>query len=100
MVTPQDNPIDRRFNAVTNRHLMAFYTVRKAHDRYHSLLSKAIEVNRQGAREWSEVGRRWLQQPTDIAGLWQGAVDAARNAQARSFAHAQEWLDAMRDLRP
>ncbi len=100
MVTPQDNPIDRRFNAVRNRHLMAFYTVRKAHDRYRDLVNNAIEANRQGAREWSALGRRWLQQPTDLAGLLRGTAEATANARARSAALFQEWRDGLRALRP
>ncbi|MDO8615383.1 MAG: hypothetical protein Q7T33_06555 [Dehalococcoidia bacterium] len=100
MTTPPDNPVDRRFNAARNRHLMAFYTVRKAHDRHRDLVNNAIEANRQGARDWSALGRRWLQQPTDIAGLLRDAAEATANARARSAALFQEWLQGVRDLRP
>ncbi len=99
MTTPPDNPADRRFNATLNRHLVAFYAVRKAHDRHRDLVNNAIEANRQAAREWSALGRRWLQQPADIAGLLRGAAEATANARARSATLFQEWLDGVRDLR-
>ncbi len=99
MTTPPDNPVDRRFNAALNRHLVAFYAVRKAHGRYRDFINNAIEANRQGAREWSALRRTWLQQPTDIAGLLRGAAEAAANARARAAALFQEWLDGVRDLR-
>jgi hypothetical protein len=99
LVTENESPASRRFTALTNRHMMAFYAVRKLTERNRDTANHAVESARLGVREWSDVGRRWMKQPADIAGLLRNAAEVTANARARSAALFQEWLDGVRDLR-
>ncbi len=90
--------LDSRFNAITNRHMMVFYTIRRLAESNRDTLHEAIESARQGAREWADVGRRWAKQPSDLTSLFAEATEAAANAQARSLALVRRWWDGLRDV--
>ncbi len=95
-----DTPASRRFTALTNRHMMAFYAVRKLAERNRDTANHAVESARLGVREWSDVGRKWAKRPDDLTGLLDDATQAAVNAQGRSLDVVRKWWDGVRSLRP
>lgn len=95
-----DTPVSRRFTALTNRHMMAFYAVRKLAERNRDAANHAVEAARAGVREWSDVGREWAKRPGDLTGLLDGATQAVVNGQARSLDIIRKWWDGVRALRP
>lgn len=94
-----DSPASRRFTALTNRHMMAFYTIRRLAEHNHDTANHAIESARQGVREWTDLGRRWSERPADLPALLNGATQAAAGAQARTLDLARRWWDGVLALR-
>jgi hypothetical protein len=48
---------------------------------------------RQGSRDWTDVSRRWITNPTDLVGVYEAISEAIGDAKARVLALAREWLD-------
>ncbi len=56
-------------------------------------MRSVVEATRQGAHDWTNVGRRWAERPTDVVGLYEAASEVLANSQARRIALWQEMLD-------
>ncbi len=85
--------IDRLFETITERQESSFDTIKGINERYYRFVRSVIEATRQGAHDWTNVGRRWTERPTDIVGLYETASEALANDQARRIALRQEMLD-------
>ncbi|HUG46040.1 MAG TPA: hypothetical protein VMK31_05965, partial [Sphingomicrobium sp.] len=70
-----------------------FDVIRGANDRINRFNHSLIEGARQGSREWADVGRRFVHNPTDFVGVFEAMSDAVGNAQARNLALVREWAD-------
>ncbi len=91
-MSPRES-IDRLFEAIIERQESGFDTLKSANERYHRFARSVIEGARQGAHDWTSVGRGWAQRPTDIVGLYEAASEALANVQARRLALWQEMLE-------
>jgi hypothetical protein len=91
------------FDSVIQRQAALFDTIRSATDRYHRFNRSLIEGARQSSQDWTDVGRRWLTNPTDFLAFYEAASEAIGNGQARTLALAREWvedqLEAQRETR-
>ncbi len=85
--------IDRLFETIIERRESSFDTIKGINERYYRLMRSVVEATRQGAHDWTNVGRRWAERPTDIVGLYESASEALANDQARRIALRQEMLD-------
>ncbi len=85
--------IDRLFEAISERQESTFDTVKGVNERYHRFARSVIEGVRQGSHDWTNVARSWTQRPTDIVGLYESALEAVANGQARRLALWQEFLE-------
>jgi predicted RNA-binding Zn ribbon-like protein len=85
--------IDRLFETIIERQESRFDTIKGINERYYRFLRSVVEATRQGAHDWTNVGRGWAQRPTDIVGLYESASEALANDQARRIALRQEMLD-------
>ena len=85
--------IDRLFETITERQESSFDTIKSINERYYRFVRSVIEATRQGAHDWTNVGRRWTERPTDIVSLYETASEALANDQARRIALRQEMLD-------
>jgi hypothetical protein len=88
-----ESSANRIFDFLLERQATAFDNVRTAADRYHRFNHSLIEGARQTSVEWTEVGKRWLDRPADLIGLWEASVEAMGNSQQRSLALFREWLE-------
>jgi hypothetical protein len=84
---------DRLSNAILERQASVFDLIRANTDRNHRFTRSLIESYRQGNREWLEVGRRWIKNPTDVTGIYEAVSDAIGNAQQRTIALSREWFE-------
>jgi len=84
---------DRVSNAILERQASVFDLIRSNTDRNHRFTRSLIESYRQGNREWLEVGRRWVKNPTDVTGIYEAVSDAIGNAQQRTIALSREWFE-------
>ena len=84
---------DRVSNAILERQASVFDLIRANTDRNHRFTRSLIESYRQGNREWLEVGRRWVKNPTDVTGIYEAVSDAIGNAQQRTIALSREWFE-------
>ena len=84
---------DRLSNAILDRQASVFDLIRSTSDRNHRFTRSLIESYRQGNRDWLEVGRRWVKNPTDVTGIYEAVTDAIGNAQQRSIALSREWFE-------
>ena len=84
---------DRLSNAILERQASVFDLIRANTDRNHRFTRSLIESYRQGNREWLEVGRRWVKNPTDVTGIYEAVSDAIGNAQQRTIALSREWFE-------
>lgn len=89
----RETAADRLFDSVIQRQASLFDAIRGATDRYHRFNRSLIEGARQSSADWTDVGRRWAEKPTDLLGLYEAASEAFGNSQARSLALAREWLE-------
>jgi hypothetical protein len=84
---------DRLSNAILERQASIFDLIRANTDRNHRFTRSLIESYRQGNRDWLEVGRRWVKNPTDVSGIYEAFSDAIGNAQQRTIALSREWFE-------
>jgi hypothetical protein len=94
MSTPTREPTrDRIFDSLIERQASLYDIIRAGNERIHRFNRSLIEGARQGSRDWTEVGRRWANSPTDMVGVWEAVSDAIGNSQARTLALAREWVE-------
>ena len=87
--------IDRLFETIIERQESSFDTIKGINERYYRFVRSVVEATRQGAHDWTNVGRRWTERPTDIVGLYESTSEVLANDQARRIALWQEMLDDM-----
>ena len=85
--------IDRLFETIIERQESSFDTLKSINERYYRFVRSVVEATRQGAHDWTSVGRGWAERPTDIVGLYESASEALANDQARRIALRQEMLE-------
>ncbi len=85
--------IDRLFETSIERQESGFDTIKSINERYYRFVRSVVEATRQGAHDWTNVGRGWAQRPTDIVGLYESTSEALANDQARRIALRQELLE-------
>lgn len=99
----RETATNQLFDSVVERQVAIFDALRSATDRYHRFNRSLIEGARQSNQDWADVGKRWLNNPTDVLGVYEAAAEAVGNGQARSLALAREWvedrLEAQRETR-
>jgi|SRR3990172_4963581 len=91
--TREATATDRLSNAILERQVGIFDAIRSSTDRNHRFTRSLIESARQGNRDWLEVGRRWVTNPTDVTGIYEAVSDAIGNAQTRTLALSREWFE-------
>jgi hypothetical protein len=84
---------DRLFDSIVERQSTLFDAVRSSAERNHRFTRSVLEGARQGARDWTEVTRRWATKPTDVIGVYEAMSEAVGNAQQRTLALSREWID-------
>ncbi len=89
----RESTTDRLFDYLIERQVALFDGFRANTDRYHRFNRSVIEGLRQASMDWTEVGRRWIANPTDLIGMYEAASEAAGNGQQRALALGREWLD-------
>ncbi len=85
--------IDRLFETIIERQESSFDTIKGINERYYRFVRSVVEATRQGAHDWTNVGRGWAQRPTDIVGLYESASETISNGQARRIALWREMLE-------
>ena len=91
--TARETATDRVFDFFLERQTALFEAIRASTDRTNRFNHSLIEGARQSSQDWVELGRRWLDRPTDLIGLWEGASEAIGNAQQRNLALLREWIE-------
>ncbi len=91
--TRETTTSDRLTDAILERQAGIFESIRSTSDRNHRFTRSLIESARQGNRDWLEVGRRWITNPTDVTGIYEAVSDAVGNAQSRTIALGREWFE-------
>ncbi len=85
--------IDRLLETIKERQEARFDTIKGINERYYRFVRSVVEATRQGAHDWTNVGRGWAERPADIVGLYESASEVLANDQARRIALWQEMLD-------
>ncbi len=95
--------IDRLFETMIERQESSFDTIKSINERYYRFVRSVVEATRQGAHDWTNVGRGWAERPTDIVGLYESASEVLANDQARRIALRHEmledWAESQRESR-
>jgi hypothetical protein len=89
----RESATDRVFDFFLERQTALFQAIRASADRTNRFNHSLIDGVRQSSQDWIEVNRRWLDRPTDIIGLWEGASEAWGNAQQRNLSLVREWIE-------
>jgi hypothetical protein len=84
---------DTLFDSIADRQAGFFDAIRGTAERYHRFNQSVLAGARQSTAEWTEVGRRWVANPTDVVGVYEAVADAFGNLQARNIALAREWFE-------
>ena len=85
--------IDRLLETIIERQEARFDAIKGINERYYRFVRSLVEATRQGAHDWTNVGRGWAERPADIVGLYESASEVLANDQARRIALWQEMLD-------
>ena len=91
--TARESATDRVFDFLLERQTALFEAIRSSADRTNRFNHSLIEGARQSSEDWTQVGRRWLDKPTDVIGLWEGASEALGNIQQRNLSLLREWIE-------
>ncbi len=91
--SPRKAATNRLFDAVLERQAGIFDAIRSNNERSHRFTRSVIEGARQGSRDWAEVSRRWLANPTDAVGIYEAMSEAIGNSQTRFLALSREWIE-------
>ncbi|MEX0684327.1 MAG: hypothetical protein WD904_12550 [Dehalococcoidia bacterium] len=89
----RESAADRIFDNIVERQTSVFDAVRSGNERVHRFNRSLIEGARQSTRDWAEVGRAWVNNPTDLVSMYETASEAIGNSQARSLALVREWAE-------
>lgn len=89
----RESTTDRIFDGLIDRQATVYDVIRSGNERIHRFNHSLIEGARAGSRDWAEVGRRWVNSPTDLAAVYEAVTDAIGNSQARTLALAREWME-------
>lgn len=84
---------DRFFDSMIERQAGLYDAVRSGNERSHRFSRSLIEGARAGSRDWAEVGRRWVTNPTDVIGIYEAMTEAVGNGQQRALALTREWIE-------
>jgi hypothetical protein len=84
---------DRLFDSLIERQTGLYDAARNLSERNHRFTRSIIEGARQGSRDWTEVTRRWITNPTDVVGVYEAMTEAVGNAQQRTLALGREFID-------
>jgi hypothetical protein len=84
---------DRFFDAWIERQAGLYDAVRSSTERNHRFSRSVIEGARAGSRDWTEVGRRWITNPTDVVGIYEAMTEALGNGQQRLLALTRELIE-------
>ena len=84
---------DRLFDSIVERQSGFFDVLRGSAERYHRFNQSVLTGTRQSSAEWAEVGRRWVNNPTDVVGVYEAVADAIGRQQARNIALVREWFE-------
>jgi len=90
---PRTPTAERLFDSLLERQATVFDAIRSNSERYHRFNRSIIEGARQTSRDWTEVNRRWLTNPTDLIGVYEAVSEAFGNGQARALALSREWFE-------
>ncbi len=85
--------IDRLLETIIERQEARFDMIKSINERYYRFVRSVVEATRQGAHDWTNVGRGWAERPTDVVSLYESASEVLANDQARRIALWQEMLD-------
>jgi len=84
---------DRFFDALIERQASVFDAVRSNTERNHRFTRSLIEGARAGSRDLTEIGRRWVANPTDVVGVYEAMTEAVGNGQQRTLALTRELIE-------
>ena len=85
--------VDRFFDSIIERQASVYDAVRSATERNHRFTRSIIEGARQSNRDWTEVGRRFINKPSDLIGVYEAMSEAVGNQQSRALALSREWIE-------
>ena len=91
--TTRTSTVDRFFDAMVERQASVYDAMRSGNERSHRFSRSLLEGARQSNRDWTEVGRRLLLNPTDLVGVYEAMSEAVGNQQSRALALAREWIE-------
>ena len=91
--TTRTSNVDRFFDAMVEGQASVYDTMRGGNERRHRFSRSLLEGARQSNRDWTEVGRRLLLNPTDLVGVYEAMSEAVGNQQSRALALAREWIE-------
>jgi hypothetical protein len=91
--TARESATDRVFDYFLERQTALFEAIRASTDRTNRFNNSLIDGARQSSQDWVEVGRRWLDKPSDLISLWEGASEAWGNAQQRNLSLVREFIE-------
>lgn len=84
---------DRFFDSLVERQATLYDAIRSNSERNHRFSRSVIEGARAGSRDWAEVGRRWVTNPTDVVGIYEAMTEAMGNGQQRMLALTRELIE-------
>jgi hypothetical protein len=99
MPAKEKTPVDRYFDALTESYDAIIDAIKLGNERGFRLSNNLLAEAQKGQREAVELGKKFADDPTDIAGYYRSLMESATKAQGRTLEFARQVFDELSQSR-
>ena len=99
MATKQKTAVDKYFDALTESYDAIIDAIKLANERGFRLSNNLLAEAQKGQRESVDLGKKFADDITDVAGFYRAAMESATKAQGRTLEFARQVFDELSQSR-
>lgn len=99
MATKQKTAVDKYFDALTESYDAIIDAIKLGNERGFRLSNNLLAEAQKGQRESVELGKKFAEDPTDVAAFYRAAMESATKAQGRTLEFARQVFDELSQSR-
>jgi hypothetical protein len=95
----QPTAIDKYFEALTESYDAIIEAIKAGNERGFRISNNLLTEAQRGQRESVDLGKRFAEDPTDIAGFYRAVMESTTKAQGRALELARQMFDELSESR-
>jgi hypothetical protein len=99
MTTKQTSAVDKYFEALTESYDAIIDAIKAGNERGFRISTNLLSEAQRGQHEAVELGRKFADDPTDIAGFYRAVMESTTKAQGRALELARQMFDELSESR-